>query len=61
VYVEKTGNNICSLSAMSACQAKEVKMVPFLFEDGIFLIKNHCMSAVRKKLIWIDPSKCSGQ
>ena len=52
-----------SVQCLLICQAKEVKMVLVLFEDDIFLSKNHCMSAVNKalKLIWTDPSKCSGQ
>ena len=64
VYVGKSGNDICPISAMSAyLSSRGGQDGPlFLFEDGTFLTKDRFVSAVREalKLIGIDPSKYSG-
>jgi len=64
VYVGKSGNDICPISAMSAyLSSRGGQDGPlFLFEDGTFLTKDQFVSAVREalKFIRIDPSKYSG-
>jgi len=64
VYVGKSGNDICPISAMSVyLSSRGGQDGPlFLFEDGTFLTKDRFVSAVREalKLIGIDPSKYSG-
>ena len=64
VYVGKTGNDICPVSAMTAyLTSRRGKDGPlFQFEDGTFLTRDRFVSAVREalKIIGIDPSKYSG-